>query len=861
MTAAVYRSTPSFSLPQTQNSALVLEFNCLYTHDIRRKQKRWQDGFLRYHTFNKRVMLYDVPRNFIGDTHWKADEALQDGDEVTLEKGGVRVQVAEAVGKTETDLTELRKSRTKSSSERGSSPPARGPQTPAPRVGNVSSSRAPTQLKHRSLNALLGTPRGPIGKAGLPAKSPFELRHANPENENEEWEQGRPPKRRRMENPAAWNVTRTTTANPTPEARNETPLWARTADAAKQKKKQKAPLPLGQKSLATRDVVDLREDEPEPERFLPGFSSDALVPPSSPLRMPAPVGKQQKSVRSSSPAFQTQQAPTKRPTTATHDSSEKIAAPPPNDDANHRRASAERSPKDAAPVVGQDHLSQRSDVESPKAHRSDPADTPRLRTKPAANKPSSTIKGSILRISATAPKKKTLVCQEQLGTKPRRISSTNTEAAADRLLDAASEDEEEDRPQAKTQRQLLEERLTRIGKKEVEGQTAAEPTRGRAKTAEKRAEPDRQRDDDMPASGLQAPSALQLDAASAKLPQAKTQRQLLKDRLARISHKAAAKPATEPPQPTSPEVEVETDTINVGLSNPVGDDEARLVAEARRAQSALQLAELDRMILLAEADSVSPQRKRVKETSIEDDLDGTVAVLKGVQACSDADEIMKSAPAPAPAPTRKTLGVGRREIRTSAQSCFQKPTDAEPESPPLPQREDRQFRRVVSETTNTNNDTTAAVPKRIPGAPMRFTPSPSKKQRTAIIIQPQINTNTATSPASKIRPDGRPAPRPMSTTAPKKPFQRAVSLNMATTGTSAVLLARPFQPPKPPSVSSREGLEAPEEDVAPLAEPWSREAFDLFAWRPPGWCEERWCLSDVQDMDREEAEGGGGQIG
>jgi hypothetical protein len=73
MTAAVHRmGTPSLSIPPSQNTAPVLEFNCLYTHDIRRKQKRWQDGFLRFHTFNKRVMVYDVPRNFIGDMHRKA---------------------------------------------------------------------------------------------------------------------------------------------------------------------------------------------------------------------------------------------------------------------------------------------------------------------------------------------------------------------------------------------------------------------------------------------------------------------------------------------------------------------------------------------------------------------------------------------------------------------------------------------------------------------------------------------------------------------------------------------------------------------------------------------------------------------
>jgi hypothetical protein len=201
MTAAVHRTgTPSLSVPPTQNTAPVLEFNCLYTHDIRRKQKRWQDGFLRFHTFNKRVMVYDVPRNFIGDMHWKEDTAFDEGEEFTLERDAVLVQVAESVGRTETDLTELKQSAKKSRREGGgqrSSPPmslatpsrAMGP--PMARPGTASNAGGNTQLKHRSLNALLGTPKGRIGKAALPTKSPFELRQAE---ENEKCESGRPSK-------------------------------------------------------------------------------------------------------------------------------------------------------------------------------------------------------------------------------------------------------------------------------------------------------------------------------------------------------------------------------------------------------------------------------------------------------------------------------------------------------------------------------------------------------------------------------------------------------------------------------------------------------------------------------------------
>src|SRR5436309_7965849 len=106
-----------YAVPTSQNTAPVLEFRCLYTHDLRRKAKRWQDGWLKYHTFNKRVMVYDVPRNYVGDSHWRYDEHIADGDELELEKG-VLVQVGEAVGRTEQDLTELLEKRSKEKHKR-----------------------------------------------------------------------------------------------------------------------------------------------------------------------------------------------------------------------------------------------------------------------------------------------------------------------------------------------------------------------------------------------------------------------------------------------------------------------------------------------------------------------------------------------------------------------------------------------------------------------------------------------------------------------------------------------------------------------------------------------------------------------
>lgn len=97
ITSTGIRQTQNLTVPSTQNTAPVLEFRCLYTHDLRRKQKRWQDGLLRFHTFNKRIMVYDVTRNYIGDTHYRDDGIVQDGDELELDRG-ILIQVGEARG-------------------------------------------------------------------------------------------------------------------------------------------------------------------------------------------------------------------------------------------------------------------------------------------------------------------------------------------------------------------------------------------------------------------------------------------------------------------------------------------------------------------------------------------------------------------------------------------------------------------------------------------------------------------------------------------------------------------------------------------------------------------------------------------
>ena len=125
--------------------------------------------------------------------HWRDDEILQDGDEFELDRG-VLIQVGEAMGSMEQDLTGLFEKRKKApevvvNSEEILHQPVAVP-TARPTAAQ------PSQLRPKTLNALLGTPKGRIGRAALPTKSPHELRTAS---ENSSWDQDRPAKRQRVE--------------------------------------------------------------------------------------------------------------------------------------------------------------------------------------------------------------------------------------------------------------------------------------------------------------------------------------------------------------------------------------------------------------------------------------------------------------------------------------------------------------------------------------------------------------------------------------------------------------------------------------------------------------------------------------
>lgn len=196
-------STASTSAHGPPSTAQVLEYVCLFTPDLKRKQKRWQDGRLKFHSFNKRIMVYDERGNFIGDTHWREDYDFGDGEEVQLERGGVIVQTSEHVASHSQDLSELIDKRVQEKELRQSAAASRQPR-PTP-SGGMPVRPPPTsshfQLRHTPLLSLLGTPTGHHGRASVPTESPFEERRmvtALASSEQQE-ESPRPSKRRRRE--------------------------------------------------------------------------------------------------------------------------------------------------------------------------------------------------------------------------------------------------------------------------------------------------------------------------------------------------------------------------------------------------------------------------------------------------------------------------------------------------------------------------------------------------------------------------------------------------------------------------------------------------------------------------------------
>jgi hypothetical protein len=273
----------STQLPASQ-SAPVAEFRCLYTPDIRKKQKKWQDGYLKFHTFNNRVMVYDQARNFLGDTYYKDSNELHEGDELTLDKG-VMVEVADAMGVTQTDLTPLFEKKPKEGPLPPTAPPRRfqpPSQVARPHVAPSSNTaRANAQQpRHKSLNTLLGTPKGPIGKS-MPIKSPYEARQEKEREKENDFAVNRAAKRQKTAHSSTSSATLQLSSpvrEDSPLPKKDLPMWAKTSDA-KTARKPARPTPQG------APVIFLDELD-----AIARVSSDASLP-STPPKVAHAIGR------------------------------------------------------------------------------------------------------------------------------------------------------------------------------------------------------------------------------------------------------------------------------------------------------------------------------------------------------------------------------------------------------------------------------------------------------------------------------------------------------------------------------------------------------------------------------------------
>ncbi|KAH0565212.1 hypothetical protein GP486_001395 [Trichoglossum hirsutum] len=161
-------------------------------------------------------MVYDDARNFIGDMHYTDSGEIHEGDDLVFE--AFLVQVSECTKTVQQDLTPLftpklrrreeiyqessvgtgrtltagtpAQSRLLQGRVQGGSSQAMAPQTPL------------SQLRAKSLNALLGVAKGSHGRALLPKFSPFEERQRGL---NDTHTEGRPSKRQKRNLPRANN--------------------------------------------------------------------------------------------------------------------------------------------------------------------------------------------------------------------------------------------------------------------------------------------------------------------------------------------------------------------------------------------------------------------------------------------------------------------------------------------------------------------------------------------------------------------------------------------------------------------------------------------------------------------------------
>ena len=92
-----------------EQTALVRRYSCLYTPDLVRKAKRWHDGYIRVHHFNRSAVLLNSDYKEVGDQLFLKPARpgstkgsglsdafmLEDGEELSFERHLVRPETLE----------------------------------------------------------------------------------------------------------------------------------------------------------------------------------------------------------------------------------------------------------------------------------------------------------------------------------------------------------------------------------------------------------------------------------------------------------------------------------------------------------------------------------------------------------------------------------------------------------------------------------------------------------------------------------------------------------------------------------------------------------------------------------------------
>ncbi|KAF3288728.1 hypothetical protein TWF970_005784 [Orbilia oligospora] len=157
------------SIPPTSHSAPIDEYIVLWTADKYKKLKKWHDGYLRYHTFNKRLMVYDHLMNKVCDKFLPEPEPIDVGDELIFDSHLVTIE--DIKGRQTQDLRPLFEKTVDRRKERGSTT------TPIRTVGTpASSEQSPTPTLLRTIQSRPSTGHGrPVYPSPVARPSPREV--------------------------------------------------------------------------------------------------------------------------------------------------------------------------------------------------------------------------------------------------------------------------------------------------------------------------------------------------------------------------------------------------------------------------------------------------------------------------------------------------------------------------------------------------------------------------------------------------------------------------------------------------------------------------------------------------------------